>query len=102
MPASVTGASRVTLILGGGRPLPHGRYLLIVKSGGVRDRAGRALDGEFTSGLPSGNGVAGGDFQGRFQFNRTNFQPLAAPIVGRTGARVTGAHATRVRGGCAI
>ena len=70
LPPNANGASTVTLTIGGGRPFPHGRYLLLVKSGGIRDRAGRALDGEYTGGLPSGDGVAGGDFAARFQFDR--------------------------------
>jgi hypothetical protein len=47
---------------GGARGWPRGRYRFQVRSGGVIDQAGNALDGEFTGSLPSGDGVAGGNF----------------------------------------
>jgi hypothetical protein len=47
---------------GGARKWPRGRYRFQVRSGGVVDRAGNALDGEFTGSLPSGDGVSGGNF----------------------------------------
>ncbi|WP_337177229.1 Ig-like domain-containing protein [Paludisphaera sp.] len=47
---------------GAGRAWPRGRYRFQVRSGGVADRAGNALDGEFTGSLPSGDGVAGGNY----------------------------------------
>jgi len=43
-------------------PLAAGHYLFMVKSGGVIDLAGNALDGEFTGRFPSGNGQPGGNF----------------------------------------
>jgi streptogramin lyase len=43
-------------------PLAAGKYLFQVKSGGVIDNAGNALDGEFTGHLPSGDGRPGGNF----------------------------------------
>jgi large repetitive protein len=43
-------------------PLAAGHYLFMVKSGGVIDLAGNALDGEFTGHFPSGNGQPGGNF----------------------------------------
>jgi streptogramin lyase len=43
-------------------PVGPGRYLFQVKSGGIIDRAGNPLDGEFTGKLPSGNGRPGGNF----------------------------------------
>lgn len=99
LPPTATGAVTVTLTIGGGRRLPHGRYLLLVRSGGIADRAGRSLDGEFTGVLPSGNGVPGGDFNARFQFNRKNLLPLAATTIApQAVARKAGAHARRVRG----
>jgi cyclophilin family peptidyl-prolyl cis-trans isomerase len=40
------------------------RYRLLLNSGIIRSADGAALDGEFNgAGVPSGNGVAGGDFQ---------------------------------------
>jgi FG-GAP-like repeat/FG-GAP repeat len=98
-PATATGATTVALTIGGGRPFPHGRYILLVKSGGIVDRAGRALDGEYTGVLPSGNGIPGGDFQARFQFNRKALLPLAAPAPAPpVVARRAAAHAKVVRG----
>jgi hypothetical protein len=43
-------------------PLAAGTYLFQVKSGGIIDQAGNALDGEFTGRLPSGDGRPGGNF----------------------------------------
>ncbi|MBM4047741.1 MAG: hypothetical protein FJ279_21765, partial [Planctomycetes bacterium] len=51
-------------------PLPHGEYAVLVDgSAGITDRSGNALDGEFNpaaGGLPSGDGVPGGDFVSTF------------------------------------
>jgi streptogramin lyase len=55
-----TGAESATLQFQA--PLAPGHYLFMVKSGGVMDDAGNALDGEFTGKLPSGNGQPGGNF----------------------------------------
>jgi streptogramin lyase len=55
-----TGAQSATLQFTA--PLAPGRYQFMVKSGGVIDEAGNALDGEFTGKLPSGNGHPGGNF----------------------------------------
>ena len=55
-----TGAQSATLQFEA--PLAPGRYLFEVKSGGVIDDAGNALDGEFTGRLPSGDGHPGGNF----------------------------------------
>jgi hypothetical protein len=43
-------------------PVKSGEYLFQVKSGGIVDQAGNALDGEFTGRLPSGDGRPGGNF----------------------------------------
>jgi len=51
-----------TIILTSSAPMRRGVYLFQILSGGVRDLAGNALDGEYTSQLPSGNGASGGNF----------------------------------------
>src|SRR5208282_4108870 len=51
-------------------PIAPGSYLFEVKSGGVIDRAGNPLDGEFSGSLPSGNGVPGGNFIARITVPR--------------------------------
>jgi hypothetical protein len=55
-----TGAQSATLQFQA--PLAPGSYLFQVRSGGLIDRAGNPLDGEFTGTLPSGNGIPGGNF----------------------------------------
>ncbi len=76
--SGLDGTSRtVALTINGGRPLRHGRYVIVVHSGGIVDLAGKALDGEFTGKFPTGNAQPGGDFQGRFQFNRHPVLPMA-------------------------
>jgi hypothetical protein len=51
-----------------------------VASGGVRDRAGNPLDGEFNGGDPSGDGVPGGAFMVRLGFDgRRVFPPMEVP-----------------------
>jgi sugar lactone lactonase YvrE len=55
------GTNQVTFTVSKGRTHPATIFLDVV-SGGVRDEAGNALDGEFTGTLPSGNGHPGGDF----------------------------------------
>ncbi len=59
-----TGPQRVTLGLAA--PLPPGRYTLAVASGPVSVQTGLALDGEASSGLPSGDGFPGGGFSVEF------------------------------------
>lgn len=57
-----TSAFAESIVIGGTHPVPMGRYGFKILSAGIIDRAGNALDGEFTGRVPSGNGVAGGDF----------------------------------------
>lgn len=72
-----------------GAPLPRGNYRLLINSGGVRDLAGRPLDGEFTRTLPSGDGVPGGDFEASIASNGFfSYRPRPAP--GRFPARLAG------------
>ncbi len=63
--APVTSASAyqtVTLTYNKGKTLKRGVYTLDIRSGGIEDVAGNALDGEFYGFFPSGNGRPGGDF----------------------------------------
>jgi hypothetical protein len=58
-------ASAVVAAINNGRSLRGGPYTLIVRSGGIQDVAGNALDGHFFGTFPSGDGAAGGDFAAR-------------------------------------
>jgi hypothetical protein len=58
-----------------------------VRSGGVRDIAGNALDGEFYGFFPSGNNVPGGDFVARLDAIHRLILP-AQTVVG-TASPVT-------------
>jgi hypothetical protein len=46
------------------------RFSLVVLSGGVADRAGNALDGEFNGSFPTGDGHPGGSFMVQLPFGR--------------------------------
>ena len=74
--AGPTSPRSVLLTLNGGRPLPHGRYVLVVASGGVRDLSGNPLDGEFSGSFPSGDGRPGGNFSALFTFDGRQIHPL--------------------------
>lgn len=54
--------TRVVLQLGNLPKKRPKKILLRVISGGVKDRAGNAMDGEFKGTVPTGDGHAGGDF----------------------------------------
>lgn len=57
-----TTAQTVTGVINNHMQLRGGTYTVTVKSGGITDVAGNALDGEFYGYVPSGNGHPGGDF----------------------------------------
>ncbi len=59
---SPTATQTVTLTIDNGRPIPGGFYRITIRSGGIEDVAGNALDGTFYGYLPSGNNRPGGDF----------------------------------------
>jgi flagellar hook assembly protein FlgD len=59
------------LAINKGHKLPSGRYVLTVKSSGITDIAGNALDGEFYGYVPSGNGKPGGNFQALLVSNQS-------------------------------
>jgi hypothetical protein len=66
-----------------GTPLPRGQYLLTIRSGGVRNVAGAALDGEFRGVLPSGNGIPGGTFRAVLRVGTDGtFSGLPRPLGG--------------------
>ena len=97
----------VSIIVNGGRRIRGGRYALTILSGGVRDIAGNALDGEFYGYFPSGNRIPGGNFAARFDrvhrrisvpmpFQSTatpNTQPGAPGQPGVIGSRSAALHA---------
>jgi hypothetical protein len=65
VPLDPAGPEAVTAGINDGHPLKGGTYYFTIKSGGVQDVAGNALDGEFYGYFPSGDGRPGGDFQAR-------------------------------------
>jgi hypothetical protein len=69
------GAQEVTFSVKKGRRHPSS-ILLQVVSGGIRDRAGNGLDGEFSGTFPTGTGQTRGDFVARL--------PVVKPRAGKT------------------
>lgn len=83
-----------------GKSIRGGRYTFTIHSGGIRDVAGNALDGEFFGTFPSGNNIPGGDFVTRLNaIHRRVFAP--ASVVGNASpnARPGQAPATIFIGG---
>jgi hypothetical protein len=64
-PPSPSSPQPVMATINSGQRLKGGTYYLTIKSGGIEDVAGNALDGEFYGYFPSGNNIPGGDFQAR-------------------------------------
>jgi hypothetical protein len=60
--AGPTAPQQVQITFNRGRRIRVGQYLLTIRSGGITDVAGNALDGEFYGTFPSGNGTPGGNF----------------------------------------
>ena len=80
-PGSATGVETVTLTVNGGtRKLPHGVYTFLIRSGGIQDIAGNALDGEFYGFFPSGNNRPGGDFVAAVEHAFHNIVLAPVPI----------------------
>jgi hypothetical protein len=83
--ASPTDPQRVAASFAG-RRLRGTDLLLRVASGGIRDVAGNALDGEFFGYFPSGDSRSGGDFLARLDFvHGTTFpaQSVVLPAAAR-------------------
>lgn len=60
-PSSQTPGARVVTLTSARERIGHGlRYVLSVASGGLQDRAGNPLDGEFSGTFPTGNNIPGG------------------------------------------
>lgn len=75
--ASPTDPVDALITLGKGAQLKGGTYTLTIRSGGIRDVAGNALDGEFYGTFPSGNGTPGGDFVATLRsIHRKVFPPV--------------------------
>jgi hypothetical protein len=71
------GTRTVALVVGGGRRLAQGRYLLRIFASSIWDLAGHLLDGAFVRSLPSGNHHPGTDFLGQID-SRGRVQPVTA------------------------
>jgi hypothetical protein len=83
--------SSALVIVNNGQRLTSGRFFMAVGSGGIFDRAGNSLDGEFNRSLPSGNGVAGGNFRARFTYNGVR---VVGPLVAPAGLQIRSTSAT--------
>lgn len=88
--AGPTDLQAVAVTINNGRRLPRGQAQVTIVSGGVTDRAGNALDGEFSGSFPSGNGQPGGDFVARFSTDGRRASTLR-PVASRFGPRPRGA-----------
>ncbi|MDB5352698.1 MAG: Alkaline phosphatase [Planctomycetota bacterium] len=87
----------VTLTFNHGRKLKYGVYTFIARSGGIRDVAGNALDGEFYGRFPTGNGHPGGDFAATLaSHQRVARAPGTATATVKPTEQSTGASAGRV------
>lgn len=56
----------VVLTVANGHRILHGRYLFTILAGGITDNAGNQLDGAYSNGFPTGNGLAGSAFDALF------------------------------------
>ncbi len=84
--AGPTDLEPVAVTINNGRRLPRGQAQVTIVSGGVSDRAGNALDGDFSGSFPSGNGRVGGDFVARFSTDgrrASTLRAVASRIVPR-------------------
>ena len=54
------------LTVANGHRVLHGRYLFTILAGGITDNAGNQLDGSYSNGFPTGDGVAGSPFDALF------------------------------------
>ena len=78
--ALATDSELVTITINGGRQIRGGFYQFLARSGGIRDAAGNALDGEFYGYLPSGNNAPGGDFSAELDaIHNVIYSPLPVP-----------------------
>lgn len=80
----------------GGVPAIDDVYRVVLEGSGpsvLLSVDGRALDGEFTGSLPSGDGVEGGDFAARFEIEglQASLDSIQANVFGPTCA-VAGCH----------
>ncbi len=76
----IAGTVQLSARVAAGRLAP-GLYTLRLRASAIQDRAGNALDGEFTRFLHHGDGHPGGDFVARFiAFRRFATPPIPLPL----------------------
>ncbi|HNN82512.1 MAG TPA: tandem-95 repeat protein, partial [Accumulibacter sp.] len=68
------------------------RLTLVADADGFRDRRSNLLDGEYAGSLPSGDGVAGGNFVVDFKVDALGVTPLALSRVAPLGSLVNDAQ----------
>jgi hypothetical protein len=77
----------VTVTINKGAAIRGGYYRVTIKSGGIEDVAGNALDGEFYGDFPSGNNQAGGNFVANLNSIHNTVEPplpvtsSASPLI---------------------
>jgi VCBS repeat-containing protein len=92
--SSPIGPVTVVLKVANGHRILHGRYLLAVLSGGATDVAGNPLDGNFSGTFPTGDGVAGSQFDALFL--NQGFKP-SVPVATNRFVPVLTKSITRAR-----
>ena len=94
--ASPTDPVTVPVVINNGRALRGGKYVFTIRSGGIRDVAGNALDGEFYGFFPSGNNVVGGDFVARLDAIHRLILPAQTVVGTATPVNPPGTRPVRV------
>jgi autotransporter-associated beta strand protein/VCBS repeat-containing protein len=77
--ATPTSEQIVVLRIAKKHKISQGRYLFAIISGGIADKAGNALDGEFNGSYPSGDGSPGGNFLSQFNVGHGLNPVVAVP-----------------------
>ena len=105
--ASATSPQTVVVSIDNNQPLRGGFYRITVKSGGIEDVAGNALDGTYYGYFPSGKNTPGGDFVANLTSVHntvlpalpvgTTASPLANPGTRPTSVFIPTVKATRVK-----
>jgi len=93
---SPTAPVTVPVVINNGVSLRGGSYNFTIRSGGITDIAGNALDGEFYGYFPSGNNIRGGDFVARLDAIHHLILPAASVIGPATPVTPPGTKPTPV------
>lgn len=89
-PVGPAASQDVVIEMKNGQRLPAGYYVAEVRSGGIVDQAGNALDGEFSGTFSSGNGQAGGNFGALLLPHGRGIQAPTASVIERADLHGSG------------